>query len=833
MRWFKMWTLKDFLILLCCIQTLLADRGPLTSKTFHVPEGTPGLQIYLFEQTDSRSVNFILEGNTDHTIYIQNDGWLGTREALDWEKRSVYSFKVKTVDSRGTVIEGPYDITVIVDDINNNAPSFNTSRYYGEVREQYRPGRPFIQVFATDRDDPSTPNAQLVYKIKQQIPDPTGVMFFKIDNVTGEISTTLEGSMNLKFGDKPYELVLEVSDLAERPFIDNAKVYITILENLWKAPKPVTILENSTSPHPYTITKVTWNDQSVIYELHQREKFPRFPFIIDQNGNINVTEPLDREERDQYIFYALAKNYNGVAVAKPLEIEVNVEDINDNPPVCPAELTIFEVQENEAIGSVIGVLKAMDMDQHDSPNSVLSYTLVEQWPDTSPGKLFRITLYNGDIQLINAGLNIQRDNQYRLKVDVSDEGNPSLSTMCWVAINVIDINDHIPIFESFDYGNVTLREDTPSQTLVKEIQATDDDEPNTGSSAIEYLILEGDPDKMFTIQTNPENNRGYVRVAASLDYEKYQEHNLVIAARNPEPLVTGISYNSSSVTHLKVIIIDVDEKPVFDNPIHQVQVLENITTGTFLKNISAFDPEGDKILFSLSGNKFNWLRINEETGEIFTNAPLDRERESHYVVEVIATESKNSKLSSNVSLHLYLDDVNDNFPELAKDYYSDFFFCHPLRKPESVVFSGVDADRPSWGTSLRFRLGGNESTLRDWNIQYVNATSARLTMLHADFPKGVINVPIIIRDNGRPALESSVSVPVRLCTCDSDNRCEKTPLKTPGLTTVGMALGILFGTLAVIGIILAAVFISMNKNKKKAARAGPANNASETATLRA
>lgn len=35
---------------------------------------------------------------------------------------------------------------------------------------------------------------------------------------------------------------------------------------------------------------------------------------------------------------------------KPLQIQVIVEDINDNPPVCQQDLTVLEVQENELGG---------------------------------------------------------------------------------------------------------------------------------------------------------------------------------------------------------------------------------------------------------------------------------------------------------------------------------------------------------------------------------------------------------------------------------------------------------------------------------------------------
>lgn len=55
----------------------------------------------------------------------------------------------------------------------------------------------------------------------------------------------------------------------------------------------------------------------------------------------------------QYTFYATAKDEQGEILDKPLEIQIVVEDVNDNPPVCQKALTIFEVQENENVGKKI------------------------------------------------------------------------------------------------------------------------------------------------------------------------------------------------------------------------------------------------------------------------------------------------------------------------------------------------------------------------------------------------------------------------------------------------------------------------------------------------
>lgn len=42
-----------------------------------------------------------------------------------------------------------------------------------------------------------------------------------------------------------------------------------------------------------------WNDPGALYSLVGKENTPRLPFSIDQEGDIYVTQPLDREEKDE------------------------------------------------------------------------------------------------------------------------------------------------------------------------------------------------------------------------------------------------------------------------------------------------------------------------------------------------------------------------------------------------------------------------------------------------------------------------------------------------------------------------------------------------------
>lgn len=60
------------------------------------------------------------------------------------------------------------------------------------------------------------------------------------------------------------------------------------------------------------------------------------------------------------------------------------------------------------------------------------------------------------------------------------------------------------------YGSKTLSEDTAIGSTILIIQATDDDEPFTGSSKILYKIVQGDTEGRLEVVTDPMTNTGTV-----------------------------------------------------------------------------------------------------------------------------------------------------------------------------------------------------------------------------------------------------------------------------------------------------------------------------------
>ncbi|XP_058032873.1 cadherin-17 [Ahaetulla prasina] len=783
--------------------------GPLPDTVFYVEEGKVGPQ-YLFRFTfQPATYSMRLIGETDDLIEVTpKDGILIVKGPLDWEHKTQYRLQLEGLDQNGKRVQGPHPIIINVVDINDNPPQFNKSRYSGEVRQHSRAGKPFMYVTAFDRDDPSTLHSKLSYSILHQFPS-TNEMYFQIDNVTGAISTTEAGTKKLDPTVRnDFVLAVTAKDMAGQTincFSTDTDVWITVLENIWKSPPEVLLQENSTKPHPMSITRVQWNDPRATYKIQPIEKYPtELPFTVDQNGTVYVTKPLDREEKDYYSFTIFANDEEGDSLADPVTVSVCVVDINDNPPVCDEVLTKFEVQENENVGNLIGIVLASDNDEKGSLNSRLQFRLLDQNPKIPQDNLFRIELGTGSVHLFKSKLNRQVAKIYYLKVNVTDS---VFSTICEVQIQVIDINDKIPIFEKSDYGTVIVAEDQKKGSLIFEIQATDADEPLTGSSQIIYTITKGDPNNSFTILTDPNTNTGAIIINKDLDFETNSVYNLTISATNPEPLVPGIKYNSNSSTFLRVHVTNAEEPPVFLRPSYIVMLYENVTVGTNVTTVKAFDPEGYPIKYLLKKNPRNWLKIDPVNGHIYTAAPLDRELNHTYIVEIVATEQSRASKSSVAQLILHLIDVNDNPPHLVN---KTVFLCHPLQRDKSAKFeiADLDSETPRFTYSL---IGGEYED--NWIISKVDDNHAYITPKNLKLEKDVYDVPLKISDNGRPPMEAVVNLKVNVCRCVSD-RCFIEINNPNSFPTVGATIGILVGVLLVIGVILGLVFLHLDRKKK-------------------
>lgn len=89
-------------------------------------------------------------------------------------------------------------------------------------------------------------------------------------------------------------------------------------------------------------------------------------FVIDEKtGNIHVTKPLDREEKDEYRLIATAIDRQTDRALEPSsQFLIRVQDINDNPPVFDEGPYSATVPEMANIGKEVPVFFVFSKDTY-------------------------------------------------------------------------------------------------------------------------------------------------------------------------------------------------------------------------------------------------------------------------------------------------------------------------------------------------------------------------------------------------------------------------------------------------------------------------------------
>ncbi|XP_047412721.1 protocadherin beta-10-like [Sciurus carolinensis] len=156
------------------VQVLDTNDNPpeliVSSLSNYIDENSPETVLAVFRVKDRDSgengktlcyiqdnLPFLLRPSVDN-FYI-----LMTEEALDRESRAQYNITITVTDLGTPRLKTEHSITVLVSDVNDNAPAFSQTSYTLSVRENNSPALHIGSVSATDRDSGS--NAQLTYSL--------------------------------------------------------------------------------------------------------------------------------------------------------------------------------------------------------------------------------------------------------------------------------------------------------------------------------------------------------------------------------------------------------------------------------------------------------------------------------------------------------------------------------------------------------------------------------------------------------------------------------------------------------------------------------------------
>ena len=123
-----------------------------------------------------------------------------------------------------------------------------------------------------------------------------------------------------------------------------------------------------------------------------------------------------------------------------------------------------------------------------------------------------------------------------------------------------------------------------------------------------------------------------------------------------------------------------NDPPIIVDPPPFVLVSEAVAIGTNILRLKATDKDGNRLTFSIkSGNIENTFAIDKTSGELSTNASLDRERIPFYNLTIAVSDQNSGAFSDSAvggaqepshNLTVIVTDENDNGPIFNPSSYS-------------------------------------------------------------------------------------------------------------------------------------------------------------------
>ncbi|XP_030000775.1 protocadherin gamma-C5-like isoform X12 [Sphaeramia orbicularis] len=569
--------------------------------------------------------------------------------------------------------------------------------------------------------------------------------------------------------------ILDVNDNA--PHFTTRNISLEISEAA--APGTRFRLESAHDPDVGTNSLRTYHlaaNDLFILNVESKSDGSKFPELV-------VDKPLDRETQASFRLLLTAVDGGQPEKSGSTLLLIKILDVNDNAPVFDEPVKKVKLLENVALGTLVTKLNASDADS--GHNGEISFHFSKYTQDRVL-KLFSVDSKSGEIR-VKGDVDYEKATAYHITVQARDGGSPAMEGSCNVIVDIMDVNDNPPEVTLTKLTS-PIGEDSAPETVIALISARDLDSGRNGE--VTLSVQSGLPFKL-----NSAFGMHYsLTTARVLDRETTPEYTVVIKATD-----AGSPPLSSQITFV-VKLSDVnDNSPVFSQPSYSVDIPENNAPSAPITSVSATDPDlGENAHISYSilpsmvqGSPISsYVYINPESGHIYSMRSLDHEQLNAFRIEVQARDAGVPPRTANVTVHVFVVDVNDNAPMVVHPSYPKEkglqLSVPPSAGPGYLInkLVAVDADsgHNAWlfysiapGPHVgMFRIGAHSGDLRTahkWAEEEAGST---------------YDIMIIIQDNGDPPKSCTVNVTV---TVDEKAPPNNVPVNTrhkPSLPRTGM-----------------------------------------------
>nr|ABV59344.1 protocadherin mu5 [Callorhinchus milii] len=513
-------------------------------ESAHDPDvGTNSIRTYQLSPND----HFVLDVQTRGEWILAE---LILEKPMDRETQSKHQLLLQAFDGGTPERTGTARISIIVLDANDNAPVFERSLYSVSLTEDVPFGTLVIKLNATDLDEGS--NGEVVYSFssynKERIPE-----LFSIDRKSGEIR--VKGILDFEEASF-YEISVEARDKGPHPLPAHCTVRVDIKDVNDNTPELAlnsvssTISENAQTGTLVALISVTDRDSNENGNTDCQIS-PNLPFELKSSFKnsyrLLTNDLLDRENTPEYQVTVTCTDQGSPRLSTKETIAVHISDINDNAPSFPQTSYTVYVTENNAPGTLIGSVTALDPDTEQ--NSHLTYsvldTQIEGMPITS---YVSINPETGDIYSQHS-YDYEQLKHFRIHIQAQDVGPPLLWGNATVNIVILDQNDNTPAIispKTVKDSQISVPRSAGAGYLATKITATDAD---SGQNArLFYQLLQATDPSLFTVS----HNLGEVKTARRFEDKDSAIQRLVIQVkdRGHPPLSATATVTLTIVEHI-------------------------------------------------------------------------------------------------------------------------------------------------------------------------------------------------------------------------------------------------------------------------------------------
>ncbi|XP_069390115.1 protocadherin Fat 3a isoform X7 [Paralichthys olivaceus] len=435
-----------------------ATKALLTRIQAIDPDEGPGRMV-AYSLADSAGGSFSID---------KSSGIVVLERVLDREVQSAYQITVLASDQGSPLpLSSLVNVTITVLDINDNPPVFERRDQMATVPEDVGVGTEVLRVHAASKDIGT--NAEITYSIRSG--NEHGK--FHIHPLTGAIliAQTLDYETC-----RDYFLTVEARDGGRPPLSAISTVNINLTDVNDNAPmfshdvySAVVSEDANIGQSVFQLLAEDLDSQlngAILYSIVSGDRDNHF-FIDPLSGVIKVNKQLDHETVPSYSLAIRALDSGIPPMSSNVMVNIDISDINDNPPTfSPANLSTV-IQENKPIGTTILQLSVIDQDSsHNGPPfdfRILSGNEGREFVLEKDGTLVTNQVFRRDLAT-----------EYVIQIQVKDSGKPRLSSSSMLTVRVIEESLHRPVALPLEIHIITMEDEFPGG-VIGQLHATDAD----------------------------------------------------------------------------------------------------------------------------------------------------------------------------------------------------------------------------------------------------------------------------------------------------------------------------------------------------------------------